>query len=62
MAPQEMTQCPECKATSLQDGVCLNVDCPSAQRAATREASRSTAKATARTDRPAAFSSSGRVD
>jgi hypothetical protein len=42
-------------------GVCHNVNCPEAQRAATMDASRSTAKATART-RPSAFTAGGRVD
>lgn len=60
MAPQ--TQCPTCKAMSMESGVCLNPNCRDAQAAATADASRRTSKATAVADRPAAFSASGRVD
>lgn len=42
--------------------ICLNPNCSEAQLAATKDATRKTAKATAVTDQPRAFTRIGRVD
>lgn len=62
-AASSMSNCPTCNTVSLDSsGTCLNPSCPDGARAATIDATRRTAKATALTDRPNSFSSSGRVD
>lgn len=58
------TNCPECGNTT-EGGICLNVNCCTAQDQATRQAARSTAKtsaAAAAMREPRAFTSAGRVD
>lgn len=57
-----METCSDCGHT-LENGVCLNIDCETARRQATTGAARQTAKAGApMTVGPAAYTVSGRVD
>lgn len=63
MPIQSLSNCPTCNQNTLDaSDTCLNVNCADGARAATADATRRTAKATAVTDRPNSFSSSGRVD
>ena len=59
-----MRECPVCSQMTNAKGECVNLDCVAAHEAATRSASRETAKAAAghASMEPRAFASSGRVD
>lgn len=57
-----MDTCMTCGEPLTESGVCVNVDCSTAQEQATRAAQRQTAKATAAAAQPSAWTSTGRVD
>ena len=57
-----MNECSCCHEQLGEAGYCINIDCEKAQQYATAGAARQTAKATAGSYEPRAFTSSGRVD
>lgn len=58
MSPVGLATCPDCGSPNDSKGNCVNVNCSTAARQATRRAVGDTRKAAS----PAAFTASGRVD